>query len=66
MIVEYHPNEDKDYSFSLTVDFFKENPFAKTLLYLECGQVVGYLTYFEIYDKMELANIEVAESYRGK
>jgi len=68
MIKEYSHNdkEIEAFDFLLSVDFFETNPFAKTLLYLDGCHVLGYLTYLEIYDKVEVANVEVAETYRNQ
>lgn len=41
------------------------NPFAKTIEYIEKEKVIGTLTYYLIYDRMEIENIEVDVAYRG-
>lgn len=40
------------------------NPFAKVLVYLKDDMVVGYLYYSEIYDRIEINQIEVYEKFR--
>lgn len=42
------------------------NPFSRTLEYIEDDKVLGVLNYSLIYDRMEIDNIKVEESYRGK
>lgn len=42
------------------------NPFSKTLEYIEEDKVIGVLNYSLIYDRMEIDNIKVEESHRGK
>lgn len=41
------------------------SPFAKHVEYIENGKMIGTLAYSLIYDRMEIDNIEVEESYRG-
>ena len=41
------------------------NPYARMIEYCENGQVLGYLKFLSIYDKIEIENIEVLEQYRG-
>ncbi len=42
------------------------NPFAKSIEYVEDGQILGILKYSLIYDRMEIDNIEVNAAHRGK
>ena len=42
------------------------SPFTKAIEYIEEGEVIGVLKYSLIYDRMEIDNIEVAPSHRGK
>lgn len=48
------------------IDKKEINPFAKTIEYIENDKVIGTLKYSLIYDRMEIDNIEVEESYRGR
>ena len=48
------------------VDIKEENPFSRTLEYVEDGQTLGTLKYSLIYDRMEIDNIEVELAHRGK
>ena len=45
---------------------FQNNPYAKCLIYEENNQVLGYLYYSDIYDRIEINQIEVEESNRSK
>lgn len=45
---------------------YYENPYLHYLIYQVGDQVVGYLNYSFIYDRIELNQIHVLESMRGK
>lgn len=40
-------------------------PFARTIEYVDSGEVLGYLKYSFIYDRIEIDNIFVTEKYRN-
>ena len=42
------------------------NPFAKFILYLNNDKIVGYLYYSDIYDRIEINELLVFDSYRRK
>lgn len=44
---------------------FHNNPFAKYLIYLEQGKVLGYLYYSDIYERAEINQIEVDFIHRN-
>lgn len=44
----------------------KNNPFSKVLVCINNNEIMGYLYYSEIYDRIEINNIEVLPSYRGQ
>ncbi len=44
---------------------YNNNPYFK-LLVIEDNEVIGYLYYSEIYERIEINQIEVEESYRNK
>ena len=44
----------------------KNNPFAKVLVYKENNKIVGYLYCSNIYDRIEINQIEVLKDYRNK
>ena len=52
---------NKDY----LVNEFNNNPYAKCLIYEE-DKVLGYLYYSDIYERIEINQIEVDESHRNK
>ncbi|MBQ6477280.1 MAG: GNAT family N-acetyltransferase [Bacilli bacterium] len=41
------------------------NPFSKYLIYLEKTQVIGYLYYSDIYDRVEINQIEINSIHRN-
>lgn len=47
------------------INEFNNNPYAKCIIYEE-DKVLGYLYYSDIYDRIEINQIEVLESQRGK
>ncbi len=47
------------------VNEFTNNPYAKCLIYEE-DKVLGYLYYSDIYERIEINQIEVDESHRNK
>ena len=48
------------------IELKEANPFAKTIEYIEDNKVLGVLKYSLIYDRMEIDNIEVDPTHRGK
>ena len=52
---------DKDY----LLNEFNNNPFIKVLLLVESSKVIGYLYYSDIYDRVEINQIEVEVSHRN-
>ena len=42
------------------------NPFSNYLLYLQDEKVVGFINFYLIYDKMEIANFNVLDNYQNK
>lgn len=43
-----------------------QNPFGKVLLYKENEEIIAYLYYSEIYERIEINNIEVKSEFRNK
>ena len=41
------------------------NPFSKYLVYLENKEVIGYLYYSDIYDRVEINQIEISSIHRN-
>lgn len=69
MIAELNPKEEYKKSFT-DLNTLKEelenNPFGKVVLYIEEGCVIAYLYYSEIYERVEINNIEVESDFRNK
>lgn len=42
------------------------NVFSKYFIYVEESNIIGFVNYFDIYDRYEIVNIFVAETYRNK
>jgi N6-L-threonylcarbamoyladenine synthase len=42
------------------------NPFSHYLVYLDNDEIVGFINYYDIYDRVEIANFNVLESYQNK
>lgn len=42
-----------------------DNPFSKYLIYLENEKVVGYINYYLIYDRIEIANFNVLSVFQN-
>ncbi|MBQ6477558.1 MAG: GNAT family N-acetyltransferase [Bacilli bacterium] len=45
---------------------FASNPFAKFLIFIENDELIGYLYYSDIYDRIEINQFEVKEKYRNQ
>lgn len=41
------------------------NPFGKYLIYIENNKVIGYLYYSDIYDRVEINQIEIEKNHRN-
>ncbi len=44
----------------------KKTPFSRTINYIENNNIIGYLDYSLIYDRIEIDNIKVEEAYQDK
>lgn len=42
------------------------NPFSKNVVYIENGEIIGFLNYSIMYEKAEINNIMVEKEYRGR
>jgi len=42
------------------------NPFSHYLVYLKDNLIVGFINYYDIYDRMEIANFNVLEQYQNE
>lgn len=50
----------------IEVDSIHSNPFARRLEYVMNNEVIGYLEYSLIYDRIEIDNFSVLEEYRNQ
>ena len=54
-------------SFSYNLDDdFKNNNFTKYFIYEEKSNIIGYVNYYDLYDRFELSYIYVLENMRNK
>ena len=70
MIIEFNKNSKID-NLSSDILFIEElykdldnNPFGKYLLFVENNEIIGYLYYSDIYDRIEINQIEVKNIHR--
>lgn len=70
MIIEFNKNSELD-NLSSDILFIEElykdldnNPFGKYLLFVENNEIIGYLYYSDIYDRIEINQIEVKNIHR--
>ena len=42
------------------------NPFSHYLLYIQNDRIIGYINYYLMYEKMDIANFNVLEEYQNK
>ena len=45
---------------------FRQNAFTKYFIYMEKSNIIGVVNYYDLYDRFELAYIEVKEEFRNK
>lgn len=48
------------------INDFKNNPYTKYLVYLIDSKAVGFLNYYEIYDRIEIVNFNVLQFFQNK
>ena len=70
MIIELTLNNINNFACDLlncdtVINEFKNNPFAKYLIYLIDNKAVGYLYYSDIYDRCEINQLEVEKIHRN-
>ncbi len=70
MIIEFNKNDNLE-GISSDIIFIEElykdlnnNPFGKYLLFVENDEIIGYLYYSDIYDRIEINQIEVKNNHR--
>lgn len=59
-------NYNFNYVLSDVDDDIRNNPFSKYLLYILDGRIVGYINYYLIYEKIEIANFDVLPNYQNQ
>lgn len=45
---------------------FKNNIFTKYFIYIEKSNIIGFVNYYDLYDRFEIANISVVPEFRNK
>ena len=61
--------EDKfpnDYNKESIISEYQNNPFMKIVVYLIEGKIVGFINYYEIYDRIEIANFNVLPYFQNQ
>ena len=48
------------------VEDLKSNPFSHYLVYKENNEAIGFINYYLIYDRIEIANFNVLDDYQNK
>lgn len=48
------------------IDDFKHNVFSKYFIYIENSNIIGFVNYYDLYDRFELSYIEVDSKHRNK
>lgn len=48
------------------VNDFESNIFSKYFIYLEKSNIIGFINYYDLYDRFEIANIVVLKNKRNK
>ena len=70
MIIEFNKNDVLN-NYTSDILFIEElyndlttNPFGRYLLYIDNNEIIGYLYYSDIYDRVEINQIEVKDIHR--
>lgn len=45
---------------------FEQNIFSKYFIYMEKSNIIGFINYYDVYERFELSYIEVKEEYRNQ
>jgi ribosomal-protein-alanine N-acetyltransferase len=61
----FNSNFSSIYSYDINDDF-NNNSFTKYFIYMEKCNIIGFVNYYDLYDRFEIANIYVIPSYRHK
>lgn len=62
----YELNHSFNYVLGDVNDDIRNNPFSKYLLYILDDRIVGYINYYLIYEKIEIANFDVLPNYQNQ
>lgn len=68
MIKELTNNYQEELSKTFNIDIENDllnNPFSHYLIYLDNNKILGYLNYYLIYDRVEIANFLVLKEHRN-
>ncbi len=59
---------ENSFSFVLSnvLEDINNNPFSRYVAYIEDKKIVGYINYYLIYDRCEIANFNVLQAYQNK
>ena len=61
----FNSNFSSIYSYDISDDF-NNNSFTKYFIYEENYNIIGFVNYYDLYERFEIANIYVLEDYRCK
>lgn len=61
----FNSNFSSLYSYDINDDF-RNNSFTKYFIYEEKCNIIGFVNYYDLYDRFEIANIYVEPSFRKK
>ena len=45
---------------------FKQNAFTKYFIYMEKSNIIGFVDYYDLYERFEIAYIEVKDEFRNQ
>ena len=48
------------------INDFEKNVFTKYFIYMEKNNIIGFVNYYDLYDRFEIVNINVIEQFRNK
>lgn len=65
-VLNFSQNSDSFIDLKELEKEINQNPFGKILVYKKENRIIAYLYYSEIYERVEINNIEVEEKYRNK
>lgn len=57
---------EKEFSNIKVLDDFNKNIFSKYFIYKEKSNIIAYINYYDLYERFEIANIEVKEEFRNQ